>query len=226
VRQGVLDGGLLSGPVLEEVDGVNRRELELVPLGELPLAHGFCPEAPVLVGSVPGRPAQAGAWGRCWCPIEVWRRVLGGFYERWSSRCAAGATACSPQPTGSRGSMAASWPWWWRIGRRTPGPPCAAGPWDLAPQVAGLMAPQFGGAGAAGRLAGAPGAAPHRPGAGADGRVATAGGLEVCAPCINPSHAAPNASGVPPHGFRQRQTSCSSPCPHASPAAPGQPKTA
>jgi hypothetical protein len=61
VRQGVLDGGLLSGLELEEVDGVNRRELELVPLGELPLAHGFCPEAPVLVGSVPGRPAQAGA---------------------------------------------------------------------------------------------------------------------------------------------------------------------
>jgi hypothetical protein len=42
VRQGVLDGALLSG-----------LELEVVPVGELPLALGFCPEAPVLVGAVP-----------------------------------------------------------------------------------------------------------------------------------------------------------------------------
>jgi len=53
VRQGVLDGALLSGLELEEAEGVNRQELELLPLGELPLALGFCPEAPVLVGAVP-----------------------------------------------------------------------------------------------------------------------------------------------------------------------------
>jgi hypothetical protein len=38
---------------LEEAEGVNRQELELLPLGELPLALGFCPEAPVLVGALP-----------------------------------------------------------------------------------------------------------------------------------------------------------------------------
>jgi hypothetical protein len=53
VRQGVLDGALLSGLELEEAPGINRQELELLPLGELPLALGFCPEAPVLVGAVP-----------------------------------------------------------------------------------------------------------------------------------------------------------------------------
>jgi hypothetical protein len=53
VRQGVLDGALLSGLELKEAEGVNRQELELLPLGELPLALGFCPEAPVLVGAVP-----------------------------------------------------------------------------------------------------------------------------------------------------------------------------
>lgn len=53
VRQGVLDGALLSGLELEEAEGVNRQELELLPLGELPLALGFCPEAPILVGAVP-----------------------------------------------------------------------------------------------------------------------------------------------------------------------------
>jgi hypothetical protein len=31
----------------------NWLELELLPLGELPLALGFCPEAPILVGAVP-----------------------------------------------------------------------------------------------------------------------------------------------------------------------------
>lgn len=53
VRQGVLDGALLSGLELEEAPGINRQELELLPLGELPLALGFCPEAPILVGAVP-----------------------------------------------------------------------------------------------------------------------------------------------------------------------------
>jgi hypothetical protein len=53
VRQGVLDGALLSGLELEEAPGVNRQELELLPLGELPLALGFCPQAPILVGAVP-----------------------------------------------------------------------------------------------------------------------------------------------------------------------------
>jgi hypothetical protein len=53
VRHGVLDGALLSGLELEEAPGVNRQELELLPLGELPLALGFCPQAPILVGAVP-----------------------------------------------------------------------------------------------------------------------------------------------------------------------------
>jgi len=53
VRQGVLDGALISGLELEEAEGLNHQELELLPLGELPLALGFCPEAPVLVGAVP-----------------------------------------------------------------------------------------------------------------------------------------------------------------------------
>ena len=38
VRQGVLDGALLSGLELEEAPEVNCQELELLPLGELPLA--------------------------------------------------------------------------------------------------------------------------------------------------------------------------------------------
>ena len=50
VRQGVLDGALISGLELEEAEGLNHQELELLPLGELPLALAFCPEAPVLVG--------------------------------------------------------------------------------------------------------------------------------------------------------------------------------
>jgi len=60
VRQGVLDGALISGLELEEAEGVNDQELELLPLGELPLAMAFCPKAPVLVGAVPGRPAPGG----------------------------------------------------------------------------------------------------------------------------------------------------------------------
>jgi hypothetical protein len=50
VRQGVLDGALISGLELEEAEGLNHQELELLPLGQLPLALAFCPEAPVLVG--------------------------------------------------------------------------------------------------------------------------------------------------------------------------------
>ena len=46
VRQGVLDGALISGLKLEEAEGLNHQELELLPLGELPLALAFCPEAP------------------------------------------------------------------------------------------------------------------------------------------------------------------------------------
>ena len=60
VRQGVLDGALISGLELEEAEGLNRQELELLPLGELPLALAFCPKAPVLVGAAPGRPAPGG----------------------------------------------------------------------------------------------------------------------------------------------------------------------
>lgn len=60
VRQGVLDGALISGLELEEAEGLNHQELELLPLGELPLALAFCPKAPVLVGAVPGRPAPGG----------------------------------------------------------------------------------------------------------------------------------------------------------------------
>ena len=60
VRQGVLDGALISGLELDEAEGLNRQELELLRLGELPLALAFCPKAPVLVGSAPGRPAPGG----------------------------------------------------------------------------------------------------------------------------------------------------------------------
>jgi len=60
VRQGVLDGALISGLELEEAEGVNDQELELLHLGELPLALAFCPDAPVLVGAVPGKPAPGG----------------------------------------------------------------------------------------------------------------------------------------------------------------------
>ena len=60
VRQGVLDGALISGLELEEAEGLNHQELELLPLGDLPLALAFCPEAPVLVGAAPGRPTPKG----------------------------------------------------------------------------------------------------------------------------------------------------------------------
>jgi hypothetical protein len=58
VRQGVLDGALLSGLELEEAPGINRQELELLPLGALPLALALCPEAPAEQAAevlVPGR---------------------------------------------------------------------------------------------------------------------------------------------------------------------------
>ncbi len=48
--QVVLDGALISDLELELAEAVNRQELELVPLRELPLAMGLCPKAPVLVG--------------------------------------------------------------------------------------------------------------------------------------------------------------------------------
>lgn len=50
VRQGVLDGAMVSGLELEESEGVNRQELELLPLGELPLALAIGPEKRRLVG--------------------------------------------------------------------------------------------------------------------------------------------------------------------------------
>ena len=53
VRQGVLDGALISGLELEEATGWNHQELDLVPLGELPLALAFSAEAPLLVGGIP-----------------------------------------------------------------------------------------------------------------------------------------------------------------------------
>ena len=60
VRQGVLDGALISGLELEEAEGVNHQELDLLPLGQLPLALAFCPTAPVPVGAAPDRPTPEG----------------------------------------------------------------------------------------------------------------------------------------------------------------------
>ncbi len=69
VRQGVLDGALISGLELEAAAGLNDQELELLPLGELPLALAFCPEAPGLVSGgqvsevlVPDRGVAPGLW--------------------------------------------------------------------------------------------------------------------------------------------------------------------
>jgi DNA-binding transcriptional LysR family regulator len=53
VRQGVLDGALISGLELEGTNGLDRRELELVPLGELPLALAFPPLTSALEGDDP-----------------------------------------------------------------------------------------------------------------------------------------------------------------------------
>jgi hypothetical protein len=48
VRQGVLDGALISGLDLLMVDGGNRQELELVPVGDFPLALAFDPRLAAL----------------------------------------------------------------------------------------------------------------------------------------------------------------------------------
>ena len=64
VRQGVLDGALISGLELEAAAGLNDQELELLPLGELPLALAFCPEAPGQMSEVlvPDRGVAPGLW--------------------------------------------------------------------------------------------------------------------------------------------------------------------
>ena len=69
VRQGVLDGALISGLELEAATGLNDQELELLPLGELPLALAFCPEAPGPASGgqmsevlVPDRGVAPGLW--------------------------------------------------------------------------------------------------------------------------------------------------------------------
>lgn len=76
VRQGVLDGALISGLDLLVADGGNRQELDLVPLGDWPLALAFGPRlaasepeagrVEVLVperGVAPGLHAALGARG-------------------------------------------------------------------------------------------------------------------------------------------------------------------
>lgn len=60
VRQGVLDGALISGLELEEAEGLNHQELELLPLGQLPLALAFCPDARVAEVLVPDRGVAPG----------------------------------------------------------------------------------------------------------------------------------------------------------------------
>jgi hypothetical protein len=57
VRQGVLDGALISGLELEMAEGGNVQGLALLPLGELPLALAVCPGAP-LVGDLAGEDAR------------------------------------------------------------------------------------------------------------------------------------------------------------------------
>lgn len=56
VRQGVLDGALVSGLELEGAHGVDHQDLALVPLGELTLALAVCPETPGLGDGLPGGP--------------------------------------------------------------------------------------------------------------------------------------------------------------------------
>lgn len=53
VRQGVLDGALISGLELDLAEGISIRDLELLPLGEMPLSLGLCPLAPIMVGGSP-----------------------------------------------------------------------------------------------------------------------------------------------------------------------------
>ena len=60
VRQGVLDGALISSLELEEAEGVNDQELVLLPLGELPLALAFCPDVCVAEVLMPDRGVAPG----------------------------------------------------------------------------------------------------------------------------------------------------------------------
>jgi DNA-binding transcriptional LysR family regulator len=53
VRQGVLDGALVSGVELDWAEGINLCDLELLPVGEMPLSLGLCSKAPILVGECP-----------------------------------------------------------------------------------------------------------------------------------------------------------------------------
>ena len=184
---------------------MNHQELELLPLGELPLALVFCPDAPVLVGAAPGRPTPGRPTPKGRAPGERVAEVL------VPDRGVAPGLRRLLQDLGlplRRGGNSLQTPDDW-IGRIM-GSPLALVvadraddlglPAALAPGAGalGFPAPQPGIARAAGRQAGAPGAAPHRPGAGPDGQPATAGGLKECAPCIEPRLAAPSASVVLP----------------------------
>ena len=120
VRQGVLDGALISGLELEAAPGLNDQELELLPLGELPLALAFCPEAPGQMSEVlvPDRGVAPGLW-----------RLLS---ELGLSLRSGGNSLQTPNDWIGR-IQAAPWLWWWPIGRPTPGPPCSAGRWAMGP---------------------------------------------------------------------------------------------
>jgi hypothetical protein len=208
VRQGGLDGALISGLELEEAEGLNHQELELLPLGELPLALAFCRKAPVLVGAAPAQRRQQPA-----DPRRLDRPDPG-------------------QPPGSGGSRTGGR----QLGlpaALAPGPPVlgAAGPWSRGslgprvhrPQVPGLPPPQSGVAGANDRQTGAAGAAPHRPGTRPGGRLALAGRLGVCDGCIGMSQ---GIRGIPQchrGGWARCRLAAASPLPHASPAAAGGP---
>ena len=173
------------------------------PAGGLPLALAFCPDAPVLVGAVPGRPAPGGRVAEVLVPA---RGVAPGLRRQ---QPADPRRLDRPDPGQRPGSGGG------RSGGGHLGLPAALalGPWAPGPGSPGFPSPEPRVAGAAGRLAGAPCAAPHRPGAGPNGRVATAGGLKVCAPCIDPRLAAHSASGVLPPRFRSVQTGRSVPSP-------------
>ncbi len=140
VRQGVLDGALISGLELEEAEGLNHQELELLPLGELPLALAFCPKAPVLVGAAPGRPTPKGRapGGRVAEVLVPDRGVVPGL--RWLLRelglplRSGGNSLQTPDDwidriQGSALALVVA------IGSPTPGPPCSAGPWATGPRL-------------------------------------------------------------------------------------------
>lgn len=135
VRQGVLDGALISGLELEEAEGLNHQELELLPLGRLPLALAFCPEAPVLVGAVPGRPASEGRVAEVLVPDRGVAPGLRRLLRELGLPLRSGGNSLQTQMTGSAGSRAAPWLWWWLTGRPTPGPPCSAGPLATGPRL-------------------------------------------------------------------------------------------